>query len=211
MDLILDKFHRHNGMLWENYQADFSPISQDWQNQPNEDGTSGHVAIGGHTAMAGQQILEGARQLRAQGVIDEARYSSYVDRTVELFQDFASQSGALDWQSGAVHNAIRVEEPRQEKRWLQAWGDASWQQAELLQTLLRLQQEGRLQSIQGPAGEDGRDLLVAAQRCYQANFAQKENPSFQDYFGNPDVYHVPQVALYFSQAKSLTNAEPPCR
>ena len=200
MDLILDRFQRQNGMLWENYTADFQPISQDWQNQPRADGQSSHVAIGGHTAMAAQQLLEGASQLRAQEAIDQARYNTYVDRTVELFEDFANQSGAIDWQTGAVHNAIRVEEPEQEKRWIQDWVDASWQQAELIQSLVRLKEVGRLADLQGPEGKTGNDLLRAATSYYRNHYGQSDNPSYQDYFGNPDVYHVPQVALYLQQA-----------
>jgi len=201
MDLILDKFQRSNGMLWENYQADFQPLSQDWQSQPREDGQSSHVAIGGHTAMASQQIIEGARQLKKQGVLDQAQYQSYIDRTVACFQDFASQSGAVDWQSGAVHNAIRVEEPDQSKRWISNWGDASWQQAELIQSLVRLKEEGRLADIHGPNGLNGQDLLLSAERHYQDRYSQSDSPSFKDYFGNPDVYHVPQVALYLEQTR----------
>ncbi|MCA9795267.1 MAG: hypothetical protein KC910_25835, partial [Candidatus Eremiobacteraeota bacterium] len=201
MDLILDKFTRYNGMLWENYTADFTPISQDWQNQNREDGVSSHVAIGGHTAMAAQQIVEGARQLHAQGAIGQAEYESYLDRGLELFQDFASNSGALDWQTGAVHNAIRVEEPDPSKRWLSGWGDAAWQQAELLQTLVRFQEVGRLGAIEGPDGQTGVDLLSKAEAHYQSAFSvPTEGYQFQDYFGNPDVYHRPQVAQYFTQA-----------
>ncbi|MBT9588949.1 hypothetical protein IV102_36785 [bacterium] len=202
MDIILDKFVRRNGMLWENYTADFQPISQDWQNQPRENGSSSHVAIGGHTAMAAQQIIEGARQLKKQGAISDSKYQSYIDRTVGLFQDFASHSGALDWNTGAVHNAIRVEEPDQDKRWMQPWGDASWQQAELLQTLLRLREEDRLHEIQGPDGRNGSDLLALAEQHYASHYALPAEYSFTDYFGNPDVYHRPQVAQYFQQALS---------
>lgn len=202
MDLILNRLQRQNGMLWENYQADFTPVSLDWQSQPRESGQPSHVAIGGHTAMAGQQVIEGARQLRQQGVINQAQYDGYVQRAVDLFQDFASQSGAVDWNSGAVHNAIRVEEPDASKRWLSNWGDASWQQAEFLQTMVRLHEEGRLGQIQGPDGQNGTDLFAKAQSFYQEHYSQSATPSFSDYFGNPNVYHVPQVALYFQQAQA---------
>src|SRR6266849_4594054 len=57
------KVYRQNGMLWENYTNDWKPISVDWQNQPMETPESSsprtsHVSIGGHTAMAPQQIIE---------------------------------------------------------------------------------------------------------------------------------------------------------
>lgn len=202
MDVILDRFQRWNGMLWENYGADFRPVSQDWQNQPRADaGPSSHVAIGGHSAMAPQQIIEGARQLKAQGAITSEEYASYVDRSVALFQDFASNSDAVDWTTGAVHNAIRVEEPQADRRWIREWGDASWQQAELLQTLVRLSEEDRLKDIRGPQGQTGEDLLPRAQRHYEASYALKSDYAF-DGFGNPDVYHIPQVATYFQQAAS---------
>ena len=208
MDLILEKFHCQNGMLWENYTSDFQPVSQDWQNQPRvasegQSAPTSHVAIGGHTAMAAQQVIEGARQLRAQGAISQPQYQSYVDRTVSVFQDFAARSGAVDWDTGAVHNAIRVEEPEQDKRWIKEWGDAGWQQAELLQSLLRLKEEDRLQDIHGPQGKTGYDLLVLAERHYEENYAMKSDYAV-DGFGNPDVYHVPQVATYFQQAVSGT-------
>jgi hypothetical protein len=125
-----------------------------------------------------------------------------------MFQDF-TRSGAVDWNSGAVHNAMRVEEPRLADRWLSGWGDASWQQAELLQTLVDLRGAGRLEQIQGPEGKTGSDLLGAAERCYQSNYALKSDYSFGDYFGNPDVYHVPQVATYFQE--SLAQAGAPAR
>ena len=199
MDILLDKFHRQDGMQWENYTADFQPISQDWQNQPRDNGENSHVAIGGHTAMAAQQIIEGARQLKAQGAIDQGQYNTYIDRSVEMFGDFAANSGAVDWETGAVHNAIRVEEPDAEKRWISAWGDAPWQQAELLQSLVRLGQEGRLKDIKGPDDKNGVDLLQAAQDHYRSAYAlPAENYKFRG-FGNPDVYHRPQVAQYFSQ------------
>ena len=206
MDLILDRFHRQNGMLWENYTTDFRPVSLGWQSQPRmaEEGQSAptsHVAIGGHTAMAAQQIVEGARQLRGQGAISEAQYTSYVDRTVAMFGDFAAHSGAIDWDTGAVHNAIRVEEPDASKRWIREWGDAGWQQAELLQSLLVLREEGRLQDIRGPQGKTGHDLLALAEQHYQSTYAVKSDYAF-DGFGNPDVYHIPQVATYFQHAAS---------
>ena len=200
MDILLDKFRYQNGMQWENYTADFTPVSADWQNQPREgSATTSHVAIGGHTAMAAQQIIEGASQLRQQGAISEQQYGSYLDRTVGLFQDFASHSGAIDWNSGAVHNAMRLEEPDQSKRWLQGWGDASWQQAELLQTLARFQEVGRLNDVQGPEGQSGLDLLRKAEDYWTKNYASKLDDYKFDGFGNPDVYHIPQSALYLQE------------
>ncbi len=193
------EFDSEGAVLWENFTHDYKPLSHDWQNHV-VDGKSSHIAIGGHTAMAPQQIIEGARQLKAQGAIDQNQYDHYLDRTVDLFNDFANQSGAVDWESGAVHNAMRVEEPDPGKRWISGWGDAAWQQAELLQTLVRLQEEDRLDQIQGPEGKTGADLLQAAQSYYEATYPVPD--SFQEYFGNPDVYHRPQVALYFAQALS---------
>lgn len=200
MDILLDRFTRQNGMLRENYTADFQPVSQGWQNQTRVNGAHSHVAIGGHTAMAPQQIIEGARQLLEQGVISQGQYDTYLRRSVELFQDFATQSGALDWERGVVFNAIRVDEPDPALRPIREWGEAGWQQAELLQTLVRFEEEGCLNQIAGPDGKNGTDLLVAAQRYYEKTYSLPANYSFNDYFGNPDVYHRPQVAQYFQQA-----------
>jgi hypothetical protein len=33
LDIILETFHRQNGMLWENYTHDWQPVSLDWQNE----------------------------------------------------------------------------------------------------------------------------------------------------------------------------------
>ncbi len=198
MDVILDRFQTRNGLLWENYTNDFQLVSEDWQNQPRANGQSSHVAIGGHTAMAAQQVIEGARQLRGQGVLSQEQYRSYVDRATALFQNFATESGAVDWGTGAVHNAMRVEEPERDQRWIREWGDAGWQQAELLQTLVDLKEEGRLEGIRGPQGQSGEDLLNSAEQYYVANYSLPTNYAF-DGFGNPDVYHVPQVATYFER------------
>ena len=186
---------------------DWKPISADWQSQPidapeGQSARTSHVAIGGHTVMAPQQIIEGARQLLKQGKISEAEYASYVDRTLSLFQEFATKSGAIDWNTGAVHNAIRVEEPRIEHRWLQAWGDAPWQQAELIQTLLRFREEDRLKDIKGPNGKTGEELLKLAEQHYVTTYPVPTNYSFEDYLGNPDVYHRPQLALYHHEMTS---------
>ena len=198
MDIILDRFEQADGMLWENYTADFKPIAVGWQSQPRENGQPSHVAIGGHTAMAPQQIIEGARQLKSQGAISQEEYDRYIDRSLSLFQDF-TESGAVDWESGAVHNAMRVEEPDRDKRWIENWGDAGWQQAELLQSLVRFKQEGRLEQLKGPAGKDGFDLLKSAQGHYEENYSMPTEYSF-DGFANPDPYHRPQVAQYFQEA-----------
>jgi mannose/cellobiose epimerase-like protein (N-acyl-D-glucosamine 2-epimerase family) len=200
LDIILRKFHRQNGMLWENYTNDWMPISVGWQNQAmdtpeGQSAKTSHVAIGGHTAMAPQQIIEGARQLLKQGKISQAEYASYIDGALSLFQEFATKSGAIDWSTGAVHNGIRVEEPRLEHRWLQAWGDAGWQQAELLQTLLRFREEQRLQDIKGSDGKTSEELLKLAETHYVETYHLPEAYSF-DGFGNPDVYHRPQLAFY---------------
>lgn len=134
-------------------------------------------------------------------MINQQQYDVYIDRTVDLFNTFAKDSGAVDWQTGAVHNAMRVEEPDRDKRWLSNWGDAPWQQAELLQTLVRFGQEGRLEEIKGPQDKTGLDLLQSAQAHYEsAQALPAENYRFTDYFGNPDVYHRPQVASYFAQS-----------
>mgnify|MGYP006276092939 CR=1 FL=1 len=210
MDIILDRFQCRNGMLWENYTNDFDLVSEGWQNQDRDSSNgqpapSSHVAIGGHTAMASQQIIEGALQLRAQGALTQAECDSYLKRATALFQDFATTSGAVDWSTGAVHNAMRVEEPDSAKRWIRPWGDVSWQQAELLQTLLDLRETGHLQDIRGPQGETGADLLARAESYYEKTYPIPAHYTF-DGFGNPDVYHVPQVAAYFQQA--LDAAEP---
>jgi hypothetical protein len=173
LEIILEKFHRQNGMLWENYTNDWAPISTGWQNWTMDahDGQSAgtsHVAIGGHTAMAPQQIIEGARQLLKQGRIGEAECASYMRKAVDLFQEFAITSGAIDWKTGVVHDGIRVEESRMERRWIQEWGNAAWQQAELIQTLLRFKEEGQLQGIKGPNEKNGEDLLKLAEKYYLA-------------------------------------------
>jgi hypothetical protein len=154
-----------------------------------------HVAIGGHTAMAPQQIIEGARQLLVQRHISDGEYRSYIARSVDLFQAFIVESAAIDWSAGAVHNAIRAEEPRSEHRLIRTWSDAGWQQAELIQTLIRIEEEGCLRDIQGPGGRTGEDLLKLAEEFYIANSAVPREYSFTG-FGNPDVYHRPQLALY---------------
>jgi hypothetical protein len=200
LEVILNKFHRQNGMLWENYTNDWKPISVGWQNHDmdaveGESIKTSHVAIGGHTAMAPQQIIEGARQLLRQEKISRAECVAYIDRALNLFQEFITISGAIDWNTGAVHNAIRVEEPTTEHRWYRAWGDAAWQQAELIQTLLRFRQEGRLNEINGPGAKTGEELLIMAEQYYITTYAVPENYSFDD-SGNPDVYHRPQLALY---------------
>jgi hypothetical protein len=206
LDVILNKFHRQNGMLWENYTDEWKPISVDWQSE-NMDPAEGesikqsHVAIGGHTAMAPQQIIEGARQLLRQEKISHAECASYIDRALNLFQEFITVSGAIEFNMGAVHNGIRVEEPRTEHRWIQKWDDAGWQQAELIQTLLRLSEEGVLNDIKGPGGKTGEELLKAAERYYLNTYAVPGNYSFVD-FGNPDVYHRPQLALYHYEVTS---------
>lgn len=208
LDIILGKLHRQNGMLWENYTNDWKPISADWQNLPmdapkGQGVRTSHVAIGGHTAMAPQQIIEGARQLLKQGKINEAEYASYIDQALSLFQEFATQSGAIDWNTGAVHNAIRVEEPRIEHRWYPQWGDAGWQQAELIQTLLRFRQEGRLKDIKKvPSGKTGEELLKLAEQHYVTTYPVPANYEFIKDFANPDVYHRPQLALYHHEVTS---------
>ena len=68
---------------------------------------------------------------------------------------------------------------------------------------MRLEEEDRLQDIRGPQGKTGRDLLVLAEQHYEKTYALKSDYAF-DGFGNPDVYHVPQVATYFQQAVSGT-------
>jgi hypothetical protein len=203
LDIILRRFRRQNGMLWENYTNDWKPISMDWQNQPmdaakGQDARTSHVAVGGHTAMAPQQIIEGARQLLKQGRIDAAQYFSYIDQSVSLFQPFATDSGAVDWDTGAVHNAILVEEERSEHRWLQGWGDAGWQQAELIQTLLRFAEEGRLRDIHGPKGKSGEELLELSEQYYVTKYPVPAEYFF-DGFANPDVYHRPQLAYYHNE------------
>jgi hypothetical protein len=200
IDVILDKFHRRYGMLWENYTHDWMPISVGWQSQPldayeGQAAKTSHVAIGGHTAMAPQQIIEGARQLLVQRRISDGEYRSYITRSLGLFQEFAAESSAVDWNVGAVHNGIRVEEPRPEHRLIRAWSDAGWQQAEFIQTLIRIEEEGCLKDIQGPSGKTGEDLLKLAEQFYIANYAVPGEYSFTG-FGNPDVYHRPQLALY---------------
>jgi hypothetical protein len=198
-------------MLWENYTKDWRPISAGWQNQQLEQseqqtaGTS-HVAIGGHTAMVPQQIIEGARQLLRQQRINAVGYRSYVDETVRLFQQFAAESGALDWSTGALYNGIRVEEKRLKHRRL--WGTAGWQQAELIQTLIRLREEERLKDVAGPDGKTGEELLEMAERQFVATYTVPENYSFNG-LGNPDVYHRPQLAQYHHEVISkLGNRQP---
>ena len=202
LDIIVGRLRRQNGMLWENYASDWKPISVDWQNRPMdapEGHRTSHVAIGGHTAMAPQQILEGARQLLRQKRISKADYASYIDQALSLFQDFATNSSAIDWGTGAVHNGIRIEEPRTEHRVL--WSDAGWQQAELIQTLLRFREEDRLKDIKGPDGRAGEELLVLAEGHYIKEYPLPMDYSFTD-FGNPDVYHRPQLALYHHEVIS---------
>ena len=210
LDILLRKFHRQNGMLWENYTNDWKPISVDWQNQlmdtPESPGSrTSHVSIGGHTAMAPQQIIEGARQLLKQGRISEAQYASYVDESVSLFQQFATESGAIDWNTGAVHNGILVEEERREHRWFEVWSDAGWQQAELIQTLLRFREEGRLRDIDGPTGKTGEELLKLSEQNY-VTACPVQAEYFFDGYANPDVYHRPQLAFYHDEVmRSLGN------
>lgn len=206
LDIILGKMYRQNGMLWENYTNDWKPISADWQNLPidapqGQSARTSHVAIGGHTAMASQQIIEGARQLLKQGKINEAEYASYIHHALDLFQEFATQSGAIAWNIGVVHNAIRVEEPRMDHRWYQPWGNANWQQAELIQTLLRFRQESLLEDIKGPNGKTGEELLRLAEHYYVTTYPVPANYEFKD-FANPDVYHRPQLALYHHEVTS---------
>jgi hypothetical protein len=212
LDIILRKLRWHNGLIWENYTNDWKPISVGWQNQPmdapeSQSVKTSHVAIGGHTAMAFQQIIEGARQLFKQEKLSEAEYASYIDQALSMFQEFAAQSGAIDWNTGVVHNAMRVEEPRIEHRWLRGWGDASWQQAELIQTLLRFREEDLLQDIKGPDGKTGEELLDLAEQYYFTTYAIPINYSFTEYFGNPDVYHRPQLALYHYEVISRLDSE----
>jgi hypothetical protein len=200
VDIVLRTFQRQNGMLWENYSNDWRPISVDPQNErldvpESRNSRTSHVAIGGHTAMAPQQIIEGARQLLKQRQIDEAQYNSYVDESIELFHQFATGSGAIDWTTGAVHNGILVEERSVEHRWLQPWTDAGWQQAELIQTLLRFREEGRLRDIGGPNGKTGEELLELSEQHYVTTYPVPADYSFGG-FGNPDVYHRPQLAYY---------------
>ena len=207
LDIILDRLHRQYGMLWENYTDDWKPISVETQSKPidapvGQSARTSHVAIGGHTAMAPQQIIEGARQLLKQAEISQADYASYIARALSLFQEFATTSGAIDWNTGAVHNGMRVEEPRTEHRWLKAWQDAPWQQAELIQTLLRFREEGRLSDIKGPNGKTGEELLQLAEEHYVTTCPVPANYRFEDYFGNPDVYHRPQLALYHYEVTS---------
>lgn len=209
LDLILDKLHRQHGMLWENYTNDWKPISVGWQSQSMdapEGSRTSHVSIGGHTAMAPQQIIEGARQLLKQKKISETEYELYIHRAVILFQEFATQSGAIDWDKGVVHNAIRVEEPRIDHRWIQPWGDAAWQQAELIQTLLRFRQEGRLKDIKDRNGMTGEELLKLAEEYYVTSYPVPAQYEFKD-FANPDVYHRPQLALYHHEVTSQLNPQ----
>jgi len=210
LDIILGKLHRLNGMLWENYTNDWRPISLDWQNQPMDvPGTlhsrTSHVALGGHTAMVPQQIIEAARQLLKQRRIDEAKYSAYIDESVGLFQQFATDSGAVDWHTGAVHNGILVEESRVEHRWLQQWGDAGWQQAEFIQTLLRFREENRLRDISGPHDNTGEELLELSEKYYTTTYPLSVSYLFEG-FGNPDPYHRPQLAYYHHGVASSLNA-----
>jgi hypothetical protein len=210
LDIIFQRFHRLNGMLWESYTSDWYPISVDSQNQPVK--TAGghsvrtsHVAIGGHTAMAPQQVIEGARQLLAQRSISEAEYFSYIDQSVSLFQKFVTDAGAVNWTNGAVYNGVLVEVEEKEHRRLRDWAEAGWQQAELIQTLLRFREEDRLRDIVGPTGKTGEDLLQLAERRYVTKYPVPAEYVFTG-FGNPDVYHRPQLAHYHRQALcSLAN------
>jgi hypothetical protein len=155
--------------------------------------------------MVPQQIIEAARQLLKQQAIDEAQYNAYVDESVVLFQEFAADSGAIDWRTGAVHNGMLVEESSVEHRWLQHWGDAGWQQAELIQTLLRFREENRLRDISGPNHNNGEELLELSEQHYTTTYPLPANYSFEG-FGNPDPYHRPQLAYYHHAIASNLSA-----
>jgi hypothetical protein len=192
LDLILDTFRRQNGMLWEEYTRSFSPIAERWH-------ARSHIAIGGHTAMATRQVIEGARQLWAHEAIQDDEYRTYVKRAVELFQEFASNSGAIDWNTGVIHSAIRLEEPVERARHVREWCDSSWQQAELIQTLLCFREEGRLGEIVGPDCTTGEDLLRLAELHFAKNCALPAEYEFLDEAPNPDVFHRPALALHHHQ------------
>jgi hypothetical protein len=63
---------------------------------------------------------------------------------------------------------------------------------------VRLDQAGRLADIHGPDRKTGQDLLASAESFYQGHYSLPDNYAFHD-FGNPDVYHVPQVASYVAR------------
>jgi hypothetical protein len=214
LDLISERLTFKNGALWETYAVGeggaLSPIRFSWQDQPVvppvtlADGTTltqSHVAIGGHTVMCAGQLAEGAAELRRLGVIDDVALGRYLDRAVTILQD-AVNHGVIDWASGVVQNANMLEVPdgypdSRKKPGGNDWGQAGWQQRELLQTLLVLRDAGRLDSLKGQNGGTGADLLRASIQATAEGFAVPKD--YAGGFGDEWRYHALQAAAYFAE------------
>jgi len=207
LDLISDRFKFVNGAMWETYAAkddgSLDPIRFAWQDQevkPLVDGlpTHSHVAIGGHTAMAAGQLAEGAMELHKLGTINDAQLARYLDRSVEIISD-AVRHGVINARTGLVQNANMLEIPdgypdQRTKPGGNDWGQAGWQQRELVQTLLVLRNAGRLDQVNLPDGKNGEDLLKESLATTATGYGVPD--VYAGGFGDEWRYHVPQMAAY---------------
>jgi hypothetical protein len=199
--------------MWETYSVDASgtlePIRFAWQDQPVTPPivlenimtiSHSHVAIGGHTVMAAGQIAEGAVELFRLNAIDQSQLQKYLSRAVNIINGAVAE-GVIEWNDGLVNNANLLEVPSgYEQRRLPGgnyWGQAAWQQLQLVQALIVLKDAGRLLDIVSSEGGIGYELLDNVVNNVLTNFRIPQNYTSQ--FGDEWRYHGLQVATYFPQ------------
>ncbi len=214
LDVLVDNFQFMHGSMWETYHAlpdgKLDPVRFAWQDQPVtppvtlSDGrtlTRSHVAIGGHTVMAAQVLAQGALELYRLGHIDAAQRGQYLNRATRIVQE-AVDHRVIEWDEGRVQNANLLEVPVE---YLDArrrpggndWGQAAWQQRELLQTLLVLREANRLDHLAGPGNARGRELLLNVLERVQG---ERIPSDYQGGFGDEWRYHGPRAVAFLSRA-----------
>lgn len=181
-----------------------------WQDQPVvppvtlSDGSvlaRSHVAIGGHTVMAAQALAQGALELYRLGAIDGGARDRYLDRAVKIVQD-AVDHRVIEWDEGRVQNANLLEVPVEHLEVRRRpggndWGQAAWQQRELLQTLLVLREANRLGHLVGPGNARGQELLLNVLERVQG---ERVPPDYQGGFGDEWRYHGPRAVGFLARA-----------
>ncbi|MBC7792175.1 MAG: hypothetical protein H7Z43_00575 [Clostridia bacterium] len=209
LDFIADRATFKNGAMWETYTVrglgELEPVRFAWQDaqvEPWEEGlpTQSHVAIGGHIVMAARQLAEGALELHKIDALNNAELTRYLDRATEII-NFAVRHAVINSETGLVQNANMLEVPdgypqQRTRPGGNDWGQAGWQQRELIQTLLVLRKANRLGQIQlSPDGsQNGEDLLRAAIATTAKGFDIPDG--YTGGFGDEHRYHVPQLAAY---------------
>jgi hypothetical protein len=111
-------------------------------------------------------------------------------------------NGVIDGQRGLVQNANMLEVPpgfpaQRTKPGGNDWGQAGWQQRELMQTLIVLYEAGRLRDLRLAGGDDGEALLKRSIATIAQNFPI---PSpYTGGFADEHRYHAPQAVAYLNR------------